>query len=171
VTDGTHNYSALRIKAHTTNKSYYGGFPGPTTTQWTYTWLSPDIGMVALLESQMNELNPNFTTGTYERFISLLAVKPLPELVGLPAGMELGPAFPNPFNSSTQLTFSLPTEGEVSLSIFDASGREVSPLVQGRYLPGAFQVAWDGTAFPSGVYFARLISGGGQLSRSLTLLK
>lgn len=71
---------------------------------------------------------------------------------------------PNPFNPRTQLRFSLATEGEARLDIYDASGRRVRTLLDGVQGAGAHQVTWDGTdedgqSLPSGVYWARFQTG------------
>jgi bacillolysin len=70
-------------------------------------------------------------------------------------------SYPNPFNPSTQLEYSVPVRGYVSLAIFDALGRRVTELLN-KYQPaGKYSVVWSGTSgdgrpVSSGVYFARL---------------
>lgn len=88
-----------------------------------------------------------------------------------PAGALHLAARPNPFSRSTALSFSVPAEGEVSISVIDVSGRLVSTLVDDRYPAGEFEVQWDGrnvkgeTVAP-GIYFARLdVNGQGALGK------
>ena len=68
----------------------------------------------------------------------------------------LNNAYPNPFNPETQLTFTLPEAGEVSLKIYDIAGREVFTLLEGMMSVGAHTVKWNASNMPSGIYFARL---------------
>lgn len=87
-------------------------------------------------------------------------------------------AYPNPFNPATTLSISLPAAGWTRLTIYDATGRQVRALVDGRRAAGLHEVVWDGrdgngVALPSGVYFSRLTlpGGGGVEVTKLTLLK
>ncbi len=89
----------------------------------------------------------------------------------------LSPAAPNPFNPATTLRFTVRERGRVRLAVYDVSGRLVRVLVDGERAPGAEHVArWDGRdergePVASGVYFARLVTGGESLVRKLVLLK
>jgi hypothetical protein len=71
---------------------------------------------------------------------------------------------PNPFRSSTTIRFDVPPgavpSGEaVRLALFDAQGRSMATLVHRPLAAGAYQVAFDGSALPSGVYYYRLDAG------------
>lgn len=88
----------------------------------------------------------------------------------------LGPNVPNPFNPRTRIQFSVPRDGAVDLSIYNASGQHLVTLVRGRMESGSHQVEWDGTdksgrALPSGVYFSRISVEGDADSQSMILLK
>lgn len=91
--------------------------------------------------------------------------------VELPEQMLLHPNFPNPFNPSTSLQFDLAKAGDVSLKVFDVTGREVVTLVNQNMSAGAHVVSFDGSAFASGVYFARLEFDGAMMTRKMVLLK
>jgi hypothetical protein len=66
---------------------------------------------------------------------------------------------PNPFHHSTLISYSLPTTTEVTLSIYDITGRLVETLVNEVQQPGVHQVCWNRRTNPSGVYFYRLKAG------------
>ncbi|MBS1914344.1 MAG: choice-of-anchor D domain-containing protein [Bacteroidetes bacterium] len=74
-------------------------------------------------------------------------------------GYSLNQNKPNPFNPSTDITFSLGLDGPTKLTVYDASGKKVATLVDGMMQPGLYQVTWDATGFPSGLYYYRLESG------------
>ncbi len=81
-----------------------------------------------------------------------------------PQAFELLPAYPNPFNSSTTLAFTLPDAGRVSLSIHNVLGQTVRSWPAKRYTPGRHQVHWDGRSdqgadLSSGIYFVRIQAG------------
>jgi hypothetical protein len=81
-------------------------------------------------------------------------------------------ASPNPFNSSTTITFSVPTESPVELMICDIVGREVWRLASGISHLGTNQVVWNADDLPSGVYFVQLSAEGGQSAvRKVVLMK
>jgi hypothetical protein len=90
--------------------------------------------------------------------------------------IALRPAYPNPFNPSTTISFDLPEAMHVSLGIYDVQGKRVASLVNGTREAGASSVLWDGrdsqgVSLASGVYFYRLEAGGRVLTRRLVLVK
>ena len=85
----------------------------------------------------------------------------LVEQVGsaIPTEYALSQNYPNPFNPATTIFFSLPSRSIVSLKVFDALGREVASLVREELPEGTYTQQWNAEAFPSGVYFCRLVAG------------
>jgi poly-gamma-glutamate capsule biosynthesis protein CapA/YwtB (metallophosphatase superfamily) len=81
-------------------------------------------------------------------------------------------ATPNPFNATTILRYNLAGSAQVSLEIFDLSGRLVQQLAKNeRQRPGWHSVDWDASAQPTGVYFSRLSVDGENYSRKIVLMK
>ena len=78
----------------------------------------------------------------------------------IPNTFALHPAYPNPFNPVTTISFSIPNIGETnsnaSLAVYDLSGSVVETLLDGKIQPGIHTVKWDAGDFPSGVYFVKL---------------
>jgi hypothetical protein len=96
----------------------------------------------------------------------------------VPMSPSLLQNFPNPFNPGTTIPFSLPQEADIILSVFDALGREVAVLANGRMGAGTHLLSFDGSRIPSGVYFYRMmtrtasgLSGRFSQTRSFILLK
>lgn len=89
----------------------------------------------------------------------------------VPDVFNLYPPRPNPFNSSTLIKFDLRQEGIVTLSIFDITGREVAKIIDNRYAAGSHEVSFEGSDLASGIYFARLKSGGFSRTTKLLLIK
>jgi hypothetical protein len=79
--------------------------------------------------------------------------------------------YPNPFNPSTTIKYELPRASQVTLSVYDILGREVSVLVNERKDAGVYEVKFDGANYASGVYFYRLQAGDFVQSKRLLLLK
>jgi choice-of-anchor B domain-containing protein len=93
-----------------------------------------------------------------------------------PVAARLEQNFPNPFNPSTTIAYSLDASGPVTLSVFDVTGARVRTLVDASRPSGRHQVEWNGTddrgrAVASGVYYCRLDASGGELTRKMVLLK
>jgi hypothetical protein len=94
----------------------------------------------------------------------------------LPTGVVLGQNFPNPFNPSTTIVFSLDRPGPVDLSVYDLGGRRIATLQSGPLAVGMHRLVWNGrsdagAAAPSGIYRYVLATVWGQTSRSMILLK
>ena len=98
------------------------------------------------------------------------------EPTGEPLAFGLEPNVPNPFNPKTQLAFTLPAPGAVSLRIYAVSGRLVRELATGRLEAGRHVLDWDGrdaagAEQSSGIYFARLVTPFGEQRTKMTLLR
>ena len=83
----------------------------------------------------------------------------------------LYPAFPNPFNPETCLSFSMNSPGQVSLSVYNSSGMKVQTLMNGTHLSGSHNVYWKPENLPSGVYFIRLKTGQQTEAQKVLFLK
>ena len=86
---------------------------------------------------------------------------------------ELG-AYPNPFNPSTKIRFSLPAKNglkNVSLKIYDVLGNEITELINNDLQPGTYEVTLNGSSFSSGVYLCRLTAGSSVKTQKLMLVK
>jgi Secretion system C-terminal sorting domain len=88
-----------------------------------------------------------------------------------PVVFALRQNYPDPFNPSTNISFSVPTTSFVTLSIFDALGREVSVVVSEVLPVGNYSRQWNAIGVPSGVYFYRLQTGSFTETRKLLLLR
>lgn len=89
----------------------------------------------------------------------------------LPSRFSLSAAYPNPFNSTTTINFSLPKTGLASVAIYDLSGRLVSTLVEGQITAGAHQITLNAADMATGVYVVRLDAFGRTATQKLVLMK
>lgn len=93
-----------------------------------------------------------------------------------PAIASLGQNMPNPFGATTRIDFTLNRPGEVTLSLFDVSGRRVATLVDGALAAGPHTVNWngtsvDGTRLAAGIYRYVLTAPDGRQSKTLLLIR
>jgi len=79
--------------------------------------------------------------------------------------------YPNPFNPTTNISYSIPSNSNVMIKIFDALGREVATLVNEEKTAGKYTVEFNGTNLSSGVYFYRLKAENFVDTKKLMLLK
>ncbi len=89
----------------------------------------------------------------------------------LPAEFALEAAYPNPFNPSTTLNYTLPRSSHVSLAVYDVMGREVAELQKGTLQPGRHQVSWNAADHASGIYFVRMQAEGFSAMQKVILMK
>lgn len=90
---------------------------------------------------------------------------------GLPAGFRLDPAYPNPFNPSTTIGFTLPERAFVRIVVHDVTGARAAVLAEGERGPGSHLVEWDAAGFSSGVYYCRMLADGFEAVRKLLLVR
>lgn len=90
-----------------------------------------------------------------------------------PSGYELSYNYPNPFNPTTDIQFTIPvgTNYHTSLRVYDIFGREIAVLVNGRQSAGVHTVTFDASNLASGVYFYRLSTGTFTQTRKMIMVK
>ena len=93
------------------------------------------------------------------------------EQASAPERVILYPNFPNPFNPTTRIVFSIPAQLHVRLKICDIFSREVAALVDETRSAGMYEEVFDASAFPSGTYFAILTAGDEARVMKMTLVK
>jgi hypothetical protein len=100
----------------------------------------------------------------------VVSVRELPSS-GIPSSYSLSQNYPNPFNPSTNIQYSIPKTGFVTLKIYNLLGQEVATLVEGNQTAGTYVATFDASSVSSGVYFYRLASGGFAEVKKMLLLK
>jgi hypothetical protein len=94
----------------------------------------------------------------------------------VPGALSVAQNVPNPFNPTTRIRFALPAREMVDLRVYDVRGSLVRTLVTGELGAGTHDAVWDGRSdgeaqVPSGVYFYRLRTAGGQVTGRMTLVR
>lgn len=88
-----------------------------------------------------------------------------------PAAFSLGNNYPNPFNPSTQISFSVAQSSDVRLSVTDALGREVSVVVDRRMEPGQYVASFNAANLSAGIYYSTMRAGRFSETRKMLLVK
>jgi len=170
VTLPTGTLGALRVVATTAAKVYLSGALINTTTSYTISWLTesgnqfevevdtPSSGTVLVHSATL------ITVGSTPATL----VKAAPQL---PNSFTLKQNYPNPFNPSTQIQFSVPQAGFVSLKVYDMLGREVATLVHQELSPSTYSITWNAANVASGVYLYRLDAGNYSVTKKMVLMK
>lgn len=114
------------------------------------------------------------------KYSQLIGIHPISS--SWPKEFSLSQNYPNPFNPSTKIKFSIPPlkgvrRMSVTLKIYDVLGSLVASLIpplwgeQEGLMPGTYEVEWDASNFPSGVYFYKLTSGNFNKTKRMVLIK
>ena len=93
------------------------------------------------------------------------------DIIGLPKEYVLYPAYPNPFNPTTTIRFSVAATHASLLQVYDITGRVVETLVNKRLISGVHEIIWNASNQSSGVYFVRLSNNTFRQTQKLILLK
>lgn len=88
-----------------------------------------------------------------------------------PAVFELLPNYPNPFNAATTISFTLPREERVTVSVYNLLGQQVARLADGKLAAGRHSLIWQEGGMPTGLYVCRLTAGPFTKTRRMLLLK
>jgi hypothetical protein len=87
----------------------------------------------------------------------------------IPLTCELYQNYPNPFSISSTISYSVPSSGTVILNVFDILGREVLTLVNEEMIPGKYQVKFNRSKIPGGVYFYKMQFGNSVITKKMLL--
>ena len=88
--------------------------------------------------------------------------------VGVPKKPELSQNYPNPFNPVTKIDYNLPYTSNVTLKLYDITGKEIFTLVNKTQTAGFYTVPFDASKLSSGTYFYRIITNDGQNNYEMT---
>jgi len=89
----------------------------------------------------------------------------------LPSEFSIQQNYPNPFNPTTNIEFSIPENGLVSLKVFNVLGQEVAELLDKELATGSYNVSFDASELTSGIYYYTLTSGNFVQTKKMILLK
>ena len=91
--------------------------------------------------------------------------------VNAPKEYSLKQNYPNPFNPSTTIRYELPFDGNVSIKIYDITGRIIMTLVNENKTAGRYEITFDGQNFASGIYYYKIESGNFSQVRKMIMIK
>lgn len=159
----------------------YSPYWANTTAPTTLTVPANDsITIPVILSSQF--LAPNVYTGTWlisgngtpltiPFMLTVTGVGVSDEPKVIPSGYALENAYPNPFNPMTYLGFTIPRNEEVTLKLFDLTGREIYTLHQGKLSAGSYKLPVKMVHFASGTYLVQMSAGNFKAVKKIVLLK
>lgn len=93
------------------------------------------------------------------------------EVEDTPVAFDLSQNYPNPFNPATNIQFSIPSSGEVNLTVYNLLGQKVATLISEKLSAGSHTVNFDASQLSSGIYLYRLSSGNQVMTKKMTLIK
>jgi len=93
------------------------------------------------------------------------------EIVSVPSVFGLSSAYPNPFNPSTSVELSVPSEGFVSVKVYNLMGQVVSTLHEGNLTANSYNFAWNAEDMASGMYLLKAESAGSIAIQKIMLMK
>jgi Secretion system C-terminal sorting domain len=144
-------------------------------------WTQRNEGLINTAVEELLILNNYIFAGTWGNGVwrrdlsELTGIHPISEQV--PARFSLSQNYPNPFNPETKIKFSVPLNKggnrglSIQLKIYDILGKEVAILVNQQLQPATYEVEWNATNYPSGIYFYKLSAGDFVETKKMILVK
>jgi hypothetical protein len=142
---------------------------------------STDWGVSVLVDSSLRVyvLGWSWSSSNSDDIVLIKYSQPIgiqPISSKVPNSYVLSQNYPNPFNPTTKIKFDLPVNvkreaSNVKLIIYDILGRDVATLVNEQLKPGSYEVEWDATNYPSGVYFYKLQTESFSETKKMVLVK
>ncbi|MDK9699986.1 MAG: T9SS type A sorting domain-containing protein [bacterium] len=123
-------------------------------------------GVAAVYNSDFHLL-----AGYVEDFIEQGSSAPEQEITFLPQTLTIEKIYPNPLNAAVSIAYSLSRPENVTITIFDVSGREIESFVRNHPTAGLFYFHWNASTLPSGSYLCRMQTANSSISRRITIVK
>ena len=131
--------------------------------------------MVFQCSEKENKMDVQFMNDEIKRYVGASGTSQLDiegnSNNGLPIGFAMYPNFPNPFNPITQIRYDLPKDNLVNITIYDIQGRKIRTLINIYQVAGYHSIHWNATAYSSGIYFVKMVSGKYINTQKLMLIK
>lgn len=162
------NYTTIKYDTDGNQKwkiSYDGGFTHRGDEPVAIS-LDPSGNVIVTGTSSRGTNTDDFTTVKYSQTTGVNQISSQ-----IPNGYSLSQNYPNPFNPATKINYELRIKNFVSLKISDVSGKMVFELVNQNQNPGSYEVDFDGSNLPSGVYFYELTAGEFSETKKMSLIK
>lgn len=153
---------AIGDSAHTDSNNYVNNMPDNPQTYYNNLTFDNLVNLINAAEL---------------KYMALTATTDIGEISDvIPTAFELTQNFPNPFNPSTEIEFSIPRAGHVKMSVYNILGQRVTTLIDEDVSAGTYQVTWDGKSssgqdVSSGMYFLIMQTAESVMSRKMILLK
>ena len=150
-------------------------YPG-TNPYGSYTYLHHPSGGGARDWYYLTTTNGNVALWLIRAYVSFPTTGVTEAVELLPSALSVGQNYPNPFNPSTTIEYTLPKAGAVTIRVFDMLGRQIRLLASGEQSAGKHSVVWDGrdnhgVDVMSGVYYYRVETASGSISRKMMLVR
>ena len=137
------------------DSTFISGTPPTDAQSTTFTLIATDGEMADTLEVAV-QTNSNAAVQTENK---------------IPKSFALLPNYPNPFNPSTHIRYTVPHTAHVNLSVYDINGKKVAELWNGQKQTGYHDIEWQTSQFPSGTYLIRMEAGSFKQVRKCLLLR
>jgi hypothetical protein len=111
----------------------------------------------------------NVSPGVHEYTFPLVGIKPPGS--NIPTEFALRQNYPNPFNPATYINYDIPKASNVTLTVFDMSGKEVTTLVNEFKQAGTYSISYNASSLASGVYFYKISAGDFTSTKKMILIK
>ena len=89
----------------------------------------------------------------------------------IPENFNIVSVYPNPFNPTTTIEFSISSDTNVSIMVYDVKGKLVDSLSNDNYNAGYHTITWDATMYGSGIYFVKMITANTTSTQKIILIK
>jgi hypothetical protein len=124
------------------------------------------------IQSKLDRVFDRIVSGDRDGMNALMDSLPASGCDGsVPGEFGMGPAYPNPFISSTRFSYKIPGSARVTVSAYDSAGRQVEVLADGQETAGCHSVEWNAGGIASGVYFVRMKAGDRTITRKCVKIK
>jgi hypothetical protein len=164
VFTSSHDIDSSEVFSDSTFGKYYR-----TILQGTYSMTYSSPGYYSKTVNNIFAKNDSLTTVNV--LLRPLAVSITNNGSQIPAEYYLGQNYPNPFNPSTSINVSIPKESEVTLKVYDITGKEILTLADGILKAGLYKFTFNASELPSGVYFYKLKADGFSETKKMVLIK
>ncbi|MBK7254195.1 MAG: T9SS type A sorting domain-containing protein [Ignavibacteria bacterium] len=156
-------FDVERKSATGTEWTKVGNVAGSGTTSEVRNYTFTDRANTGKFNYRLKQLDVN---GNFEYFNLSSEIE-----VGVPNSFDMSQNYPNPFNPSTKINYDLPVDGNVSIVLYDLTGRQVASIVNEVKTAGYYTVSFNASNLASGMYFYRISASNFVSTKKMVLVK
>jgi hypothetical protein len=166
------NITSVKIEYSTDNgTSWLSVVDSRPAGTGSHNWIIPNTPSTECLVRISDVIHP-LVNDVSDNTFTIVGTSSVQEIKsGVPKVFALQQNYPNPFNPTTKIRFDLPEQEQVVIEVFNQIGEKISTILNSNLIAGYYEIEFNASNLPSGLYFYRILSGDFTQTKKMIFMK